>query len=81
MGIPQPYDDTANEHGRFLIALGEKTYHYISELKNVRETFKKYEVHLKGYDRPTTTYAATFNRLKDFLRKKLLSQENKNLAT
>ena len=63
------------------IALGEKTYHYISELKNVRETFKKYEVHLKGYDRPTTTYAATFNRLKDFLRKKLLSEENKNLVT
>lgn len=63
------------------IALGEKTYHYISELKNVRETFKKYEVHLKGYDRRTTTYAATFNRLKDFLSKKLLSQENKNLVT
>ncbi|MCL2931219.1 MAG: adenylate/guanylate cyclase domain-containing protein [Trichodesmium sp. MAG_R03] len=58
------------------IALGEETYNHISELKNVHETFRQYKVHLKGYDSPTITYAGTFDHLKNFLGKKLLSQEN-----
>ena len=61
------------------IALGEETYKYISELENVDETFKQYKVNLKGYDSPTITYAGTFNHLKNFLGKELLSQKNKNL--
>jgi len=58
------------------IALGEKTYSHISDIKNVHETFRQYKVHLKGYDSPTITYAGTFDHLKNFLPKKFLSQEN-----
>ncbi|WP_293132033.1 adenylate/guanylate cyclase domain-containing protein [Okeania sp. SIO3I5] len=71
--------ESSTKEIRMDIALGEETYKYISELENVDETFKQYKVNLKGYDSPTITYAGTFNHLKNFLGKELLSQENKNL--
>ncbi|MEB3339518.1 adenylate/guanylate cyclase domain-containing protein [Okeania sp.] len=49
------------------IALGKGTYEYISDLANLHQVFKEYEVNMKGYDLPTITYAGTFNNLNNFL--------------
>lgn len=49
------------------IALGETTYKYISPLGSDRSGFQRYTVNLKGYDKPTVTYAGTFANLDHFL--------------
>ncbi len=49
------------------IAMGETTYQYIAAL-GVRPTpFQQYTVNLKGYDKPTLTYAGSFAGLDRFL--------------
>ncbi len=48
------------------IALGETTYKYLSQLQPDR-VFEQHEVHLKGYDERTITYAGTFAGLNTFL--------------
>jgi len=50
------------------IALGETTYHYLSALEASREVFEEHRVTLKGYDRPTLTYAGNFDDLDAFVR-------------
>lgn len=49
------------------VALGETTYKYLSSLGADRTGFKQYTVNLKGYDKPTLTYAGTFADLNLFL--------------
>ncbi len=49
------------------IALGESTYQYLAGLGENQKLFKQYTVDLKGYDRPTVTYAASFADLDKFL--------------
>lgn len=49
------------------IALGEDTYHYLSDIGKEPLDFKQHTVHLKGYDTPTTTYAGTYADLDNFL--------------
>lgn len=49
------------------IALGESTYQYLLPLGAEDAGFTKQEVHLKGYDTPTITYAGTFADLERFL--------------
>jgi adenylate cyclase len=51
------------------IALGESTYRYISHL-GAHQLFQQYDVNLKGYDKPTVTYATTFANLSEFLQTK-----------
>ncbi|MBW4575620.1 MAG: adenylate/guanylate cyclase domain-containing protein [Aphanothece sp. CMT-3BRIN-NPC111] len=50
------------------IALGEKTYQYLSALAGKEIDFKQYTVNLKGYESPTLTYAGTFTELDAFCR-------------
>ena len=49
------------------IALGETTYKYLLPLGADQYGFNQYTVNLKGYDRPTLTYAGTFADLDNFL--------------
>lgn len=51
------------------IALGESTYRYISH-QGAHQLFRQYDVNLKGYDKPTVTYATTFANLSEFLQTK-----------
>ncbi|MDC0833181.1 adenylate cyclase [Leptolyngbya valderiana BDU 20041] len=50
------------------VALGETTYHYLSAIKASRDLFEEHRVILKGYDRPTLTYAGSFDDLDSFVR-------------
>lgn len=49
------------------VALGETTYQYLLPLGVEDAGFKQQVVHLKGYDKPTLTYAGTFADLDRFL--------------
>lgn len=49
------------------VALGETTYRYLSPLDEVK-LFQEYQVELKGYDVPITTYGVTFANLETFLK-------------
>jgi len=50
------------------IALGERTYGYLSDFKEVQKLFHQYKVMLKGYEQPTLTYGITFEYLDAFLK-------------
>lgn len=51
------------------IALGESTYQYASGAFSAHPSlFEQYTVHLKGYEKPTITYACSFETLDGFLR-------------
>lgn len=50
------------------IALGETTYQYCSALARHQKLFEQYTVNLKGYEKPTLTYACSFADLHEFLR-------------
>ena len=49
------------------IALGETTYQYLSNFGIPAMLFKEHQVHLKGYEMPTLTYACSFAELDEFL--------------
>ncbi len=49
------------------IAIGEETYLYSVELKNIKTIFSEYTLNLKGYEQPTLTYAVTFEDLETLL--------------
>lgn len=49
------------------VALGEKTYSYLSKLEKTGQHFHENTVHLKGYDTATVTYGITFEHLEHFL--------------
>ncbi|MGK7872054.1 MAG: FHA domain-containing protein [Xenococcaceae cyanobacterium] len=49
------------------IALGDETYNKLSTLGQAQQLFHPYEVILKGYEKPTMTYAAKFEDLDNFL--------------
>lgn len=49
------------------IALGEDTYSYLEQLGYNNLGFKQHIVSLKGYEKPTTTYAGTYADLNKFL--------------
>lgn len=51
------------------IALGETTYRYLCALGSVHSQFKQHTVNLKGYDKPTLTYGASFADLDAYLLK------------
>ncbi len=53
------------------LAVGETTYEYLSTLGIDADLFKEYTVHLKGYEMPTLTYAASFPALDAFLQRKV----------
>ncbi len=55
------------------IALGEATYQHLSTLVAGSNFFEQYNVHLKGYDAPTTTRACSFEDLDTFLKTKVES--------
>ena len=47
------------------VAIGLTTYQYLRMLHpgNYEHMFEEYQVHLKGYDEPATTYAGTYEEL------------------
>lgn len=49
------------------LAIGEKTYRYLAELKQVKQVFEERTVILKGYDKPVLTYGISFEGLDRFL--------------
>ena len=49
------------------IAIGETTYHYLSEINPQKEAFTAYTVNLKGYETPMLTYGTTFSAFTEFL--------------
>jgi adenylate cyclase len=49
------------------VALGETTYHYLTESGANLTLFKQHKVSMKGYDTPTLTYAGSFADLDTFL--------------
>jgi adenylate cyclase len=49
------------------VALGETTYHYLTDAGADPTLFKEEKVTMKGYDAPTLTYACTFADLDIFL--------------
>ncbi len=50
------------------LAIGEVTYQYFNKAMGVpSSTFGQYEVNLKGYDKPTVTYACSFEALEEIL--------------
>ena len=53
------------------VAIGLTTYQYLRMLhpgNYGQQMFEEYEVHLKGYDQPATTYAGTYGELHEVLR-------------
>ena len=72
--------ESATKEINLNIALGKTTYNYLSEFGQAQKRFQQYEVHLKGYEQPTITYAATFEDLDYFLLDKFLldSRESSN---
>lgn len=60
--------ETSTKEIRQDIALGEVTYAWLLKTLGDRSTpFGQYQVHLKGYEKPTMTYACSFLALEDFL--------------
>jgi adenylate cyclase len=59
----------------FDIAIGEKTYDYLNKFKYLTQNFEQYNVNLKGYEVPITTYGITFNQLTGFI------QSNQTMPT
>ena len=59
----------------FDIAIGEKTYDYLNEFKYLAQNFEQYNVNLKGYEVPITTYGITFDQLTGFI------QSNQTMPT
>ncbi|EAZ92684.1 adenylate/guanylate cyclase domain-containing protein [Crocosphaera chwakensis] len=49
------------------VAIGEETYLYSVELKDIDTLFSQYTVNLKGYEQPTVTYGITFQGLEKLL--------------
>lgn len=49
------------------VAIGEDTYLYSVEFKNIEQLFSQYTVNLKGYEKPTVTYGITFQGLEKLL--------------
>lgn len=49
------------------IALGESTYSYLLNLGKPKQGFEQHIVHLKGYEKPTITYAGTYDDLDNFI--------------
>lgn len=49
------------------IAIGETTYSYLCEFKEVQQLFHQHEVMLKGYEQPTITYAIMAQDLERFV--------------
>ncbi len=52
----------------FDIAVGEKTYHYLSNFQELAQFFHPYEAELKGYETPTLTYGLSFEQLGPFIK-------------
>ncbi|MBD2183645.1 adenylate/guanylate cyclase domain-containing protein [Planktothrix sp. FACHB-1355] len=59
--------ESSTKELRLDVALGETTYKYLLPLGIDQSGFKQYTVHLKGYDKPTLTYAGTFANLDTLL--------------
>ncbi len=57
------------------IALGEDTYRHLSPIGQHPLNFEQHTVHLKGYDKPTVTYAGTYGDLDKFLEMNALHPE------
>jgi adenylate cyclase len=49
------------------IAIGETTYSYLSQFKQVQQLFHQHQVILKGYEQSTITYGITYKELETFL--------------
>ncbi|MGI0490902.1 adenylate/guanylate cyclase domain-containing protein [Alkalinema pantanalense CENA528] len=49
------------------VAIGETTYQYMVPLLIACDPFKQHTVNLKGYDEPTNAYAASFQKVNEFL--------------
>lgn len=71
-----PLGDTVNAAFRFEsstkqlgldISVGETTYVALAQLGAGEQTFKRYSVEMKGYDRPLITYCCAFSDLDRFL--------------
>ena len=63
------------------ISLGESTYSYILNLGKPNQGFEQHIVHLKGYEKPTITYAGTYSDLDEFIQtyKPLISEKDPTL--
>jgi adenylate cyclase len=62
--------ETATKQIGLDVAVGTKTYEFISQQPGADQTFQPYSVELKGYDEATETYACSFNDLQRFLQSK-----------
>jgi adenylate cyclase len=71
-----PLGDTVNAAFRFEsstkqlgldISVGETTYQALEQLGVGEQTFKRYSVEMKGYDRPLVTHGCAFSDLERFL--------------
>ncbi|WP_107668290.1 adenylate/guanylate cyclase domain-containing protein [Cyanothece sp. BG0011] len=49
------------------VAIGEDTYLYSVDFKDIDQLFSQYTVKLKGYEQPTITYGITFQELEKLL--------------
>ncbi len=58
------------------IALGETTYRYLCALGTAKNRFKQYTVNLKGYEKPTITYAGSFADLDAVVKRKNSESES-----
>lgn len=66
--------ESSTKELRLDVALGETTYKYLLPLGAEQSGFKQYTVNLKGYDKPTLTYAGTFADLDSLLERQPQSQ-------
>lgn len=81
-----PLGDTVNAAFRFEsstkrlgldVSVGETTYQALEKLGAGEQTFKRYAVELKGYDRPLITHGCAFSDLDRFL--SAYAREHRNL--
>ncbi|MDJ0507838.1 MAG: adenylate/guanylate cyclase domain-containing protein [Crocosphaera sp.] len=59
--------ESATKELKLDVAIGEETYLYSVELKQIEQLFSQNTVNLKGYDKPTLTYGVTFQDLEKLL--------------
>ncbi|MEM6839566.1 MAG: adenylate/guanylate cyclase domain-containing protein [Cyanobacteria bacterium P01_C01_bin.120] len=49
------------------VAVGETTFDHLAEMPGLEDLFRRYIVHLKGYETPTVAHATTFSDLDRFI--------------
>jgi len=60
--------ESVTKNAGFDLALGEKTYSYLTRFHSLEDYFQVYYLQLKGYDEPTPTYGITFEHMHQFMK-------------